>query len=170
MILPFHPIHYLAQTLFHTATGHCPFSLLITTKKKHSPEILNESVLRRQIEELQQELQPLDDLSGAHAEDPAEVHHRLAYRELAVQGDLLGHVANALSGHARAFGTGFATQHPYLAGVQSTPADDAREQRRFAAAAGTEEPVSVERSRKWLFAVLVEEKCEENSFITINNW
>lgn len=86
-------------------------------REKRIPEILHQAVLRRQIEKLQQEAQPLDDLGRAHSEYPAEVHHCLAYGELAVKGDLLRHVADPLAGHARALCTGLAAQHPDLAGV-----------------------------------------------------
>ena len=54
-----------------------------------SPEVLHHAVLAGQVEEVEEEPQPLHDLPGLHAEDPAEVHHRLLDSELAVQRDLL---------------------------------------------------------------------------------
>lgn len=104
----------------------------------HSPEILDESILAGKVEELQEEPQPLDDLGGAHAEYPAEVHHGLADGELAVESDLLRHVADPFAGNTRAFGAGLTTQDIYFAGIQSAPAYYAWQQSRLAATTGTQ--------------------------------
>lgn len=79
------------------------------------PEILHQTILRRQIEKLQQEAQPLNNLGRAHSEYPAKVHHGLADGELAVEGNLLRHVTDSLAGHAGALRPGFTAQHPDLA-------------------------------------------------------
>lgn len=72
----------------------------------HSPKILHHPILAGQVQEVQQKPQPLHDLPGLHAEDPAEVHHGLPDGELAVERDLLGHVAHTFAGDAGAWGRG----------------------------------------------------------------
>lgn len=102
------------------------------------PEILDESILTGQVKELQEEPEPLDDLGGAHAEDPAEVHHCLADGELAVEGDLLRHVADTFARDAWAFGTRLAAQDPDFSRVQSATTYYTWQQSRLAATAGTQ--------------------------------
>lgn len=108
------------------------------------PQVLNEPVLTGQVEEVEQKLQSVVDLGGLHAEDPAEVHHGLLDGELAVEGDLLGHVADPFTRHPGALGARFAAQHPDLAGVQPPSADYAGEEGGFATARGTQEAISAE--------------------------
>jgi hypothetical protein len=79
--------------------GYVPNTLY--TDVQFLPEILDHSVLAGQVEEVEEEPQSLGNLPGLHAEDPAEVHHRLLDCELSVQGNLLGHVADAFPWHSR---------------------------------------------------------------------
>lgn len=57
------------------------------------PEVLDGATARRQLQKVDQKLQLLVNLSRCHAGHPAKVHHRLPYRELPVQSDLL-HTTN----------------------------------------------------------------------------
>lgn len=111
-----------------------------------SPQIFNEAILAGQIEEVEQEVQSVVDLGGLHPEDPAEVHHRLLDGELAVERDLLRHVADAFPGNPRALRAGFPAQNPYLSRVKSSATDDAGEESGLAAPRGSQKTISKENN------------------------
>lgn len=102
-----------------------------------SPECLDQTVLRGQFEELEQKGESLLDLLCFEAENPAKVNHSLLDGELAVERDVLRHVADARPRDAAARLPRLAAQHPDFAGVEAASADDARQQRRLAAPART---------------------------------
>lgn len=83
--------------IVHQRHGKWDTSLLATA------QILDHSILRRQIQKVEKELQTLHDVIGFHTEDPAEIHHRLFDGELRVESDFLGHVANPFAGNTRSW-------------------------------------------------------------------
>lgn len=100
-----------------------------------------------QLQHLEQEPHASVHLRRRHAGHPAKVEKRLAHRKLTVQGELLRHVADARSGHARAPGARMAAQHPDLAAVQTPATDYARQQRGFAATGSAQEAVTKSSQR-----------------------
>lgn len=105
---------YCFYALIQSGINRGMFRLRGRGCEKPIPEILHQTILRRQIKELQQETQPVDDLGGAHSEYPAEVHHGLADGEFAVESNFLWHVADPFSRHSGSLCPGFAAQHPDL--------------------------------------------------------
>lgn len=82
--------------IVHECHSKADASLLATT------QILHQALFRGQIQKVEQKLQALQYFLGLHAKDPAEVHHGLLYGELAIECNLLRHIAHPLAGYARA--------------------------------------------------------------------
>lgn len=74
--------------------------------------------------------------------DVVETCQCFADGELAVEGQLLGHVADARAGDARLGRARLAAEDEHLARVETAPADDATQQRRLAATAGSQQSVT----------------------------
>ena len=74
--------------------------------------------------------------------DVVETCQCFADGELAVEGQLLGHVADARAGDARLGRALLAAEDEHLARVETAPADDATQQRRLAATAGSQQSVT----------------------------
>lgn len=105
--------------IVHQGNSEAHTTLLTTAK------ILHQTLLRWQIEEVEQKLQTLQYLLGLHAEYPAEIHHGLLNGELAVQCNLLGHIAHTLARHTGTACARLAAQHKDLARVQTATTDNA---------------------------------------------
>ena len=82
-------------------------------------EVHNESLLRRQVEELDEELGAGADLVAGHVEDAAEVGECLGYCELAVERQLLRHVADPAARDPRPLCPRLAAKHGDAARPQS---------------------------------------------------
>lgn len=90
-------------------------------------KVENPAARVRGLSHLEEKLQLLIHLLRCHAGAPAEVDECLPDGEFAVQCDLLRHVADSGSGHARSFGSWSTSQDPDLAGIQTSATDDARQ-------------------------------------------
>ena len=102
---------------------------------------------RRQVEQVKEEVHLRFDESLGQFVDAPKVLERLLDGEFAVQGQLLRHVADARAGDPALHRAGLATKHQHFSAVEAAPADDAAQQCRLAAPAGSQQSVSA-KSKK----------------------
>ena len=82
-------------------------------------QIHDESRLRGEVEELDEELCAGADPLAGHVEDAAEVRERLGDGELSVERQLLRHVTDPAAGNTRLLGPRLAAEHGNSSGLQS---------------------------------------------------
>ncbi len=104
---------------------------------------LDVTIAGRQVQQFGQKLQLRVDKGGPQIVDATKILESLLDGEVAEQGQLLWHVANARAGHAALRSARLVAKDQYLAAVQAATANQTAEQSRFPAPAGSEQPVSV---------------------------
>lgn len=116
--------------------GERDTSLLATTQS------LDESVARWQIQQCKEELHLRLDEARRQLVDAAEILERLLDRELAVEGQLLRHVADSTARDSRFRRARLTAKDEHFAAVEASSAHNAAQQCCLAATTGAQQSIS----------------------------
>lgn len=106
------------------------------------PQVLNVSVLRRQVQQRLQEGEFRVYLLVGHSVYPPEVVRAVFYGELSYESDVLRHVTDSRTGNATFLRARPPTEDEHFTGIELPPADNAGEESGLPAAARTQKTVS----------------------------